>query len=136
MGKLNEALQKSEEPERKQQAASWKVFKSPEPGPNGNVLYIFVIDPAVKGADYTVSKILAEAFPTEVQDLYKKFSDAYAGGPEHRQSAARLPNSAQARVQTCRPALPTDTTGSQVAQAFISCRPPVLRPQNVRFTPA
>jgi hypothetical protein len=80
MGKLKEALQKSEDPVRKQQAAAWKVFKSLEPGPNGNVLYIFWSDPAVKGADYTVSKILAEAFPTEVQELYKQYSDSYAGG--------------------------------------------------------
>ena len=80
IAKLKEALQKSQDPGRKQQAASWKVFKAQEPGPNGIALYFFVMDPAVKGADYSVSKILAEAFPTEVQDLYKKFSDAYAGG--------------------------------------------------------
>ncbi|MBI2835685.1 MAG: hypothetical protein HYX76_14790 [Acidobacteria bacterium] len=80
MGRLKDALQKSEDPARKQQAASWKVFRSLEPGPSGNVLYIFIMDPAVKGADYTVSKILSEAFPTEVQDLYKKYSEAYAGG--------------------------------------------------------
>src|SRR5438876_104214 len=48
MAKLKEALQKSPKPERKQQAASWKVFKSPEPAQNGNVLYVFVIAPAVK----------------------------------------------------------------------------------------
>ena len=53
VGKLKEALTKSEKPERKQQAASWKVFKSPDPAAGGNVLYVFVIDPAVKGADYT-----------------------------------------------------------------------------------
>jgi len=69
MGKLKEALQKSEKPERKQQAAGWKVFKSPDPAAGGNVLYVFIIDPPVKGADYTVSNILAEAFPTEVNDL-------------------------------------------------------------------
>src|SRR5687767_1303024 len=46
MGKLKEALQKSEKPERKQQAASWKVFKSPDPAAGGNVLYVFVIDPS------------------------------------------------------------------------------------------
>ena len=80
MAKLKEALQKSEKPERKQQAASWKVFKSPDPAANGNVLYVFVIDPAVKGADYTVSTILAEAFPTEVQALFKQYADAYASG--------------------------------------------------------
>jgi hypothetical protein len=80
IGKLKEALQKSEKPERKQQAASWKVFKSPDPAAGGNVLYVFMIDPAVKGADYTVSTILAEAFPTEVQTLYKQYAEAYASG--------------------------------------------------------
>ena len=52
MGKLKEALQKSEKPERKQQATSWKVFKSAEAAQGGNALYFFVIDPAVKGADW------------------------------------------------------------------------------------
>jgi pyruvate/2-oxoglutarate dehydrogenase complex dihydrolipoamide acyltransferase (E2) component len=80
IAKLKEALQKSEKPERKQQAASWKVFKSPDPAAGGNTLYVFVIDPSVKGADYTVSTILAEAFPTEVQALYKQYAEAYASG--------------------------------------------------------
>ena len=80
VGKLKEALNKSEKPERKQQAASWKVFKSPDPAAGGNVLYVFMIDPSVKGADYTVSTILAEAFPTEVQALYKQYAEAYASG--------------------------------------------------------
>ncbi len=44
------------------------------------MLYVFIIDPAVKGADYTVSTILAEAFPTEVQALFKQYADAYASG--------------------------------------------------------
>lgn len=80
IAKLKEALQKSEKPERKQQAASWKVFKSPDQAAGGNVLYVFVIDPSVKGADYTVSTILAEAFPQEVQTLYKQYADVYAQG--------------------------------------------------------
>ncbi len=80
MVKLKEALQKSAKPERKQQAASWKVFKSPEAAQGGNVLYVFVIDPSVKDADYTVSTILAEVFPTEVQALYKQYAEAYAQG--------------------------------------------------------
>ena len=80
MAKLKEALAKSAKPERKQQAASWKVFKSPDPAAGGNVLYVFIIDPSVKGADYTVSNILAEAFPTEVQALYKQYAEAYASG--------------------------------------------------------
>ena len=80
MAKLKEALQKSDKPERKQQAASWKVFKSPDPAAGGNVLYVFVIDPAVKGADYTVPTILAEGFPQEVQALYKQYAESYASG--------------------------------------------------------
>jgi len=80
MAKLKEALNKSDKPERKQQAASWKVFKSPEPAAGGNVLYVFIIDPAVKGADYTVSTILAEAFPQDVQTLYKQYAESYASG--------------------------------------------------------
>jgi hypothetical protein len=81
MGKLKEALQKSDHPERKQQAASWKVFKSPEPAAGANVLYVFVIDPSVKDADYTVSNILAEAFPpAELNTIYKQYADSYAQG--------------------------------------------------------
>lgn len=77
MGRVKEALAKSTDPVRKQQAQSWKMFKSVEAGPGGNVLYLWVMDPAVKGADYTITKILAEAFPSEVQELYKKLVDCY-----------------------------------------------------------
>src|SRR5215813_9690450 len=80
MGKLKEALAKSEKPERKQQAAGWKVFKSPDPA-GANLLYVFVIDPVVKGADYQVSNIIAEAFPpAEANDILKKYADAFAQG--------------------------------------------------------
>jgi hypothetical protein len=79
--KLKEALEKSEKPERKQQAAGWKVFKAVEPGGGGSVLYVFVIDPAIKDADYTVSNILAEVYPpAELNTIYKQYADAYASG--------------------------------------------------------
>ena len=81
LGKLKEALAKSEKPERKQQAESWKVFKANEAGPGGAAIYVSVIYPSVKGADYTVTTILNEAFPTEVQDLYKKYADSFATPP-------------------------------------------------------
>lgn len=81
IAKLKEALAKSEKPGRKEQAKSWKVFKSPDPAAGGNALYVFIIDPAIKGADYTVSNILAEAFPpAEVNELYKQYAAAYASG--------------------------------------------------------
>jgi hypothetical protein len=79
MSRLREALAKSPDPIRRDQAKGWKVYRAQEPGPGGTVLYLFVMDPAVKGADYSVAKILAEAFPTEVQSLYDKYNAAYAG---------------------------------------------------------
>ena len=79
MAKLKEALMKSDKPDRKAQAAGWKVFKSADPA-GANVLYVFIIDPAVKGADYQVSNIIAEAFPTEANEMLKKYAEAYAQG--------------------------------------------------------
>src|SRR5258708_7207074 len=78
--KLKEALQASPKPERNQQAATWKVYKATEPAAAGNVLYVFTIDPPVKGADYTVSTIFSEAFPDEAQTLYKQYADSYGAG--------------------------------------------------------
>jgi hypothetical protein len=79
--KLKEALAKSAKPERKQQAASWKVFKAAEPGAGGSVLYVFIVDPSVKGADYSVANILAEALPADqVNEIYKAYAGAYATG--------------------------------------------------------
>jgi hypothetical protein len=80
LAKVKEALQKSDKPERKRQAASWRVFKAEERGTNNSALYVFWFDPPVKDADYTISMILTEAFPAEARELYKKFSDAYVGG--------------------------------------------------------
>lgn len=77
LGRLREALHKSENPARKQQAASWKVYKSTDPSPDGSVMYIFMFDETVKGVDYDPVKILSEAFPTEVNALYEKLKAAY-----------------------------------------------------------
>src|SRR5437867_7981952 len=77
LGKVKEALAKSEKPERKAQAASWKVFKASEPGPNSAAIYVFIMDPVAKGAEYKVGDILVEAFGAEGQTLYKTYSEAY-----------------------------------------------------------
>jgi len=80
MAKLRDALTKTDKPERKQQATGWKIYKSTEPGPGGNVLYVAVINPVLKGADYTVAKILYEVFPTEVQTIFPTYRDSFAAG--------------------------------------------------------
>ncbi len=80
MTKLGEALQASDNAERGQQAQGWKIYRAEEPGPNNSVLYVWFLDPVVANADYAVSQILNEAFPTEVQALYETFSTSFAGG--------------------------------------------------------
>jgi hypothetical protein len=76
MQKVKEALAKSPKPERKQQAATWKVFKA-GPGPTGTVLYAFVIDPSLKNADYSIGTILVEGLGEEGRTIYQKYADAY-----------------------------------------------------------
>ena len=78
VARLREALASSKDPVRNRQGWGWKIFKAAEPGPNGSVLYVFVMDPAVKGADYGVAKILSEAYPAEIMDLYRMYSGAFA----------------------------------------------------------
>jgi hypothetical protein len=79
MAKLKDALATSEDETRRQQAAGWKVFKAVEPGPNNTALYVFLIDPNVKGTDYAFWKLLYDSFPTEVQELYRLYNAASAG---------------------------------------------------------
>ena len=80
MAKLKEALATSTDATLREQAAGWKVFKAVEPGPNASALYVFVIDPAVKGGDYAFWKTLYESFPAEVLQLYRLYNAATAGG--------------------------------------------------------
>src|SRR5688500_3968366 len=54
MTKLRDGLTKSAKPERRQQAAGWRVLKVPQPMPDGTVAYVHVINPVVPNADYTI----------------------------------------------------------------------------------
>jgi hypothetical protein len=78
MAKLQEALAASEDPVRKEQAAGWKVFKSSQMA-QGNAVYIFLISPVVKGQEYDLPRLIAEVFPVEVQEVFAKYKDAFAG---------------------------------------------------------
>lgn len=78
LAKVKEALGKSEKAERKQQAAGWSVFKATQPV-NGNVVYIMLINPVVKGQEYDITRLIAEVFPVEVQEFFQKYKDSFAG---------------------------------------------------------
>jgi hypothetical protein len=68
---LSEVLSKTTDATRRQQADSWRIFKSTE-APRESAIYIFLFDPAVTGADYDPIKILGEAIPAELQGLYDR----------------------------------------------------------------
>jgi hypothetical protein len=78
LGRLKEALAKSEKPERKQQAAGWNIYKTSQ-AVQGNVAYIMIINPVVKGQEYDISRLIAEVFPVEVQEIFQKYKDSFAG---------------------------------------------------------
>ena len=78
IAKLREALNKSEKPERKQQLAGWKIYKSSQQA-QGNAVYIFFIEPVMKGQEYDITRLIAEVFPVEVQEVFQKYKDSFAG---------------------------------------------------------
>jgi hypothetical protein len=81
IGKLKEVLANSDKPLRREQARSWKVFKSSEPAAGGAAVYVFFSDPIVKSADYAVTTILSEALPAdEASALVRQYSDCFATG--------------------------------------------------------
>jgi hypothetical protein len=80
VGYLQAALEKSPDPTVRAQARGWRVFKATEPGPNATVLYVFLLDPAVGGADYGLGRILSDAYPDQIQDIWKLYSGALVGG--------------------------------------------------------
>lgn len=75
--RLREALMKSDKPERRQQAEGWVVLRLTTPLPDGNVAYVHDVRPVVKDADYSVMRILYEAFPNERQELYELYRGAF-----------------------------------------------------------
>jgi hypothetical protein len=78
MAKVGKALANSEDPQRRAQAASWKVMRIAKPLADGNIAYVHIVDPVVKGADYAVMQTLYDAYPDERQALYELYRGAFA----------------------------------------------------------
>jgi len=73
---LKDALAKSPKPEAKQQLAGWKVIKNSANQPDGSPLYLHIITPVVKDADYSITNIVYEVVTdpmarTDFFNLYK-----------------------------------------------------------------
>jgi hypothetical protein len=80
IAKVQEALARSADPVRKQQAAAWKIYRAEEPYQN-TTLYVSLVEPPVKGADYGLFRLLQESLgDAPARELFEKFRDAHAGG--------------------------------------------------------
>lgn len=79
---LQQAFMKTTDANVQAQAKSWRVFKAAEAGPNGTVMYVFVLDPTVPGADYSLGRILADAYPetAQLQEIWKLYTSSITGG--------------------------------------------------------
>jgi len=82
MGYLQAALASSTDERVRAQAAGWRLFKATESAPGGAVLYVYLLDPTVVGADYSLGRILADAYPDQakLQEIWKLYSGAVTGG--------------------------------------------------------
>jgi hypothetical protein len=78
ISQLKESLTKSAKPEAKQQAAGWRVFKNATPNPDGSIVYVHIISPVVKGADYSVLNNIYELVqdPMERINIYNSYRAA------------------------------------------------------------
>jgi hypothetical protein len=77
---LQQALQKTTDPALQAQAAGWRIYKATEPGPNATILYVFQLEPAVPGADYSLGRILAEAYPDQITQIWTMYQQSVTGG--------------------------------------------------------
>jgi hypothetical protein len=69
--RIGSALDRATDPVRRQQAASWHIYRSAE-APRDAVIYLFFFDPAVQGADYDPVRVLSEDAPAELSALFDR----------------------------------------------------------------
>ena len=67
LGYVRDALAKTADVTLRGQAKGWKFFKVAEPGPNNDVLYALVMDPAVPCVDYGFGPLLQSAISDDAK---------------------------------------------------------------------
>jgi hypothetical protein len=75
---LKDSLSKSPRPEAKQQLAGWKIVKNSANQPDGSALYVHVITPVVRDADYSITNLVYEVVkdPAEQKSFYELYRGA------------------------------------------------------------
>jgi hypothetical protein len=84
-------LSGSDNAESNQMGAGLKVFRAAEPGLNNTVLYLWIVDHVVPGANYAVTPVLNDEVQpgppgngVEVQELYEAYIGSLEGGGQQQ----------------------------------------------------
>ncbi|MPZ16511.1 MAG: hypothetical protein GEV06_01150 [Luteitalea sp.] len=80
MNKVKEAMQKSDNPSRKQQAEGMRLLKASKPGPDGSIQYTLIVHPVVKDTEYAPGMLVYEVFPSEANKLFGEFTSLFKEG--------------------------------------------------------
>lgn len=78
---LQGALAKTENEELKALAQGWRVFKANEPDAKTNALYVHLLQPTRKDADYRPSLLLDQLLAGAPAELLAKYRDSFAVAP-------------------------------------------------------
>ena len=110
LARLRQALLMSDKPERRQQAHGWTVLRLMTPLPDGSVAYVHDVRPVVPGADYSVMRILYEAFPDERQALYELYRGAFVKNVALAHGAVVMDARGVTSPDTATPSAPASST--------------------------
>lgn len=87
MHRIGEGLTTTSNPARRDQAAGWRVFRARDT--SDAAIYVVLVDPVVRDADYDPVKMLTELAPTEASALYERLRTAVSR--VERLDLARVP---------------------------------------------
>ena len=82
LGYVRNALAKTTDATLREQSKGMRFMKVAEAGPNGDVLFALVADPAVPCVDYGFQQILTAAFPDakELDEVWKLYQNSVRNG--------------------------------------------------------
>ena len=115
---LQDALSKAEDPETRNVAAGWRVYKATELDAKANPLYVHMLLPATAGVDYRPSLWLDKLLDGAPAELLAKYRDAFAAPPS-KLALVEFANMSVAPV-----AKPTNATPSEPAKNASPRKPP------------
>jgi hypothetical protein len=75
---VRDALAKTTNATLREQAKGWQMWRAAEAGPNGDALFVFVMNPAVPCLDYALMPIIEDAYPDPAQllEIYKLYQSS------------------------------------------------------------